>query len=230
MTAYRYPARVQHGHLVIEADGKVCLIDTGSPTSFNRANLALGGRERPLCHENASGVSIEWVSRQIGFEIHGLTGMDLLCDYDIDFDVEAAGFLTLHEDCQEIADAYGLQSVAGIPILQCQQDGARTRLFFDTGAQHSYLQATRLKDAEFDRSAEDFHPEFGDFQIDLYRSSLEIFGTHRTIVAGRPPSGLGIMLELAGIDGILGVEALRWGRIMLSMRQERVGLVRAMTY
>lgn len=134
------PLIFRNGHLFVEIEDKLWLLDTGAPSSFSEiADLVLAGKQFKL-GKSYLGLSAAILSRSIGVQCAGLLGVDILQHFDhiLDFPSRTLSVSTtvLEHSGQQLC----LSAHLGIPILTAQIAGSDYRMCFDTGAQISYFQ------------------------------------------------------------------------------------------
>ena len=86
-------------------------------------------------------------------------------------------------------------------------------MFFDTGAQISYLQNDTLTHYPGLGAVTDFYPGVGEFQTETYRVDLTLADAPLQVRCGSLPGMLGMALMMAGTSGILGNEVIRNRRV-----------------
>jgi hypothetical protein len=177
------PLILNHGHLFIELRGNLWLLDTG-------------------------GLTASTLSQHVDVKCSGLLGADILNRFDYLIDT-AGGRLTistneLAHDGQNVL----LDEFMGIPIVTASVSGSDYRMFFDTGAQISYLQEESL--AEFPPAGRvtDFYPGVGQFETDTHEVPITIGGVAFTLRCGSLPGLLGATLMMADTKGIVGNQVL----------------------
>lgn len=99
----------------------------------------------------------------------------------------------------------------GIPIIPVTIAGETFRLFFDTGAQVSYLQDDALDTFPSAGVMQDFYPGFGEFETETHHVPISLGSLTETLRCGRLPGLLGMSLMMADAQGILG-NAILHGR------------------
>ena len=202
------PLQLRDGHLFIDLGGdlggQLWLLDTGAPTSFGASrSLAIAG-ERFELDADYLGLTPESLSQFIGVPCVGLLGADVLGRFDHIFDT-AAGKLTLSTaELSHTGQQVRLDDVMGIPIVTAQIGGRAYRMFFDTGAQISYLQSDALKTFPAAGSVTDFYPGVGEFETDTHDVQVSLEGVPFTLRCGTLPGLLGMSLAMAGTEGIVG--------------------------
>jgi len=204
---------VQGGHLFVILEEGTFLVDTGAPASFGRiASLVLEG-QRFTMQPSYMGMTADQLSSYVSRETDGLIGTDILNRFDILLDVpnSRACFSTATLTCE--GERLPLDFVMNVPILTAVIDATPMKLFFDTGAQLSYLQGESLCQYPPEGSETDFYPGFGSFTTDTFRVPLQFGRTMCKLRCGRLPEILGMTLMLAGTEGIVGNELLRGRRV-----------------
>ena len=202
------PLQLRDGHLFVDLcgdlGGQLWLLDTGAPTSFGASrSLAIAG-ERFELDADYLGLTPESLSQFIGVPCVGLLGADVLGRFDHIFDT-AAGKLTLSTaELSHTGQQVRLDEVMGIPIVTAQIGGRAYRMFFDTGAQISYLQSDALKTFPAAGSVTDFYPGVGEFETDTHDVQVSLEGVPFTLRCGTLPGLLGMSLAMAGTEGIVG--------------------------
>jgi hypothetical protein len=214
-------------HLFAEVEGELLLVDTGTPDSFSE------GRGRSIVsglrieNQRSSFVDAAEMQRRLKVPVVGILGMDLMRRCDVVFDLPA-GALTLTLAAQPQPEAaHALRSRMGVPVFDLPYEdglGSSTTdipVFLDSGARYSYLSPDRIAATKLGR-VEDYSPVLGPLVANLYRAS------HRAhVVPGRfrvpmhfaePPRALSTLMDLAGVEGILGVEAFD-NTVLMSMRE-----------
>lgn len=202
------PLRLQDGHLFIDLNGELWLLDTGAPTSFGlSANLSLAGEQFGLGTSYA-GLTAATLTRFVGVPCVGLLGADVLGRFDHIFDT-TSGTLTLSTaELPHGGQTLPLCEFMGIPILTAQIAGTDYRMFFDTGAQISYFQEDSITDFPASGSVTDFFPGVGQFQTETHQVPVRLGAFDFTLQCGTLPGLLGATLMLADTSGIIGNQLL----------------------
>lgn len=206
--ALRLPLALRHRHLFVDLDGESWLLDTGAPISFGHPDTAtIAGQRFPVA-DSMLGTTADDLADAVGTPCTGLLGMDVLGRFDHLIDVPA-GVLTVSPG--ELAlEGHELPhtAVMGVPVVEVDVAGSACRLFFDTGAQYSYLDAD-LRDGHPDAGpVDDFHPGFGTFRTGTSRVPITLGGLTLEVRCGSLPGLLAGTLMLAGTRGIVGTEIM----------------------
>ena len=205
----KLPLQYRNGHLFIELGDGLWLLDTGAPDSFGTAvSLSLAGEQFAI-QSNYLGLTAEALSRFVNVRCMGILGGDVLGGFDHILDV-AGGTISIATDELALTGAsVDLDDFMGIPIVEARISGSSCRMFFDTGAQLSYLQEDALAGFPSAGPAIDFYPGVGQFQTETHEVQLRIGTEMFTLRCGRLPDMLGMTLMMANTQGIVGNEVLR---------------------
>ncbi len=203
------PLTVRNNHLFIENNKQLWLLDTGSPSSFgNQAVLSLAGQEIQLM-DNLMGLTAEKLSELAKVECAGLLGMDFLGRFDCIID---CGQQCIELSLNELAcpgQIIPMGQMMGVPVVTVTVNEVEYQLFFDTGAQISYLPAAALAGFPFAGKITDFYPVIGEFQVDTFHTELSLGTVRETLCFGTVPSAVQMLLTMTGgVVGILGNEIL----------------------
>ena len=202
-----YPLHLREGHLFLEVDGDRWLIDTGAPASFGRSGAVIDGRRFEVGASSA-GLDASSLSAMVKVECQGLFGADVLSHFDWILDPGhgvarvSAGELT-HQGGRVPVDMF-----MGIPIVEADIGAGTFRMFFDTGAQISYLEDGRLAPWPATARTTDFYPGIGEFEVEVHEVEVGLGGARRRVRCGALPAPLQGMLTMAGTAGIVGNEIL----------------------
>jgi hypothetical protein len=194
----------RNSHLFIELDDGLWLHDTGAPSSFGtRQSLELLGINFPI-DKSYMGQDAAFLSEAVGVDCKGLLGADVLSAFDQILDVPG-GCLTLSTDeLEHSGETLLIEDFMGIPILSVNVAGEPFRMFFDTGAQVSYLQDDLLETFPSAGLLEDFYPGFGKFETDTHTVPFTLGPETHALRCGQLPGLLGMSLMMADVQGILG--------------------------
>lgn len=203
------PLHLRDGHLFVEFDDELWLIDTGAPVSFGKSRSLTIAGEQFTVDTSYLGLTTTSLSQFVGVACVGLLGADVLGRFDHLFDT-AGGRLTvstaeLSHDGQSVT----LDGFMGIPIVSARVGDRDYRMFFDTGAQISYFQDESLKDFPSAGTITDFYPGVGQFQTQTHEVALSLGGVAFTLRCGTLPGLLGMTLKMASTEGIVGNAILR---------------------
>jgi hypothetical protein len=198
------PLIFRDGHLFVKIERSLWLLDTGAPTSFgNTGSITIAGKQFAIV-ESYMGLSSETLSEFVGVPCIGLLGADVLGHFDHVFDCTNEKLTVSSGELTHSGQTLQLSEFGGIPILTARISDSEYRMFFDTGAQISYFQDDALTDFPAGESITDFYPGFGRFQTETYQVDISLGGVDFTIRCGSLPGLLGMTLEMADTQGIIG--------------------------
>jgi len=198
------PLQLRDGHVFVEIAGELWLLDTGAPAGFGASPAVTIAGERFELNADYLGLTAATLSEFVGVPCAGLLGADVLGRFDHIFD-SAAGQLTVSTaELSHSGQQVRLDDLLGIPIVTAHIGGRPYRMFFDTGAQISYLQEDALKGFPAAGRVADFYPGFGQFETDTHEVEISLEGVPFTLRCGTLPGLLGMSLLVSGTDGIVG--------------------------
>jgi hypothetical protein len=196
------------GHIFVQVGSELLLLDTGAPMSFGtEPELTIAGK-RFSVSDSFMGLTAESLSRYVGTPTSGLIGADILGSFDIIIDAPANSITFSTAQLEFNGQSISLDLFMGIPIVSANIVDAEHRMFFDTGAQISYLQHEVLSCFPGAGLVTDFYPGIGQFQTETHTVNLRVGGMPFTVRCGRLPELFGMTLMMAGTQGILGNEIL----------------------
>jgi len=202
------PLQLRDGHLFVELNGELWLFDTGAPTSFGTSSsLSLAGEQFKL-GSSYLGLTAASLSGFVRVQCVGLLGTDVLGRFDHILDVPGGTLSLSTDELSHAGQTVRLGDFMGIPILTAQIAGTDYRMFFDTGAQISYLQDNSLADFPAAGNVTDFYPGVGQFETDTHQVTVTLAGVAFTLRCGTLPALLGATLMLADTEGIVGNQIL----------------------
>jgi hypothetical protein len=205
------PLRHLNSHLFLELAEGLWMHDTGAPASFGDARtLRLASQEFDIAGDYM-GLNAAKLSELVGIDCRGLLGADVLGCFDQIIDLPG-GRLTLDSgELEHPGHAIELEEFMGIPIIPVTVAGETFCLFFDTGAQVSYLQDDVLDTFPSAGIMQDFYPGFGEFETPTHHVPITLGSLTETLRCGRLPGLFGMSLMMADAQGILG-NAILHGR------------------
>lgn len=198
------PLIYRNSHLFLELEDGLWLHDTGAPASFGAGpTLGFLGQEFSI-DESYMGLDAAFLSEAVGVDCEGLLGADILGSFDQIIDL-AGGRVTLAtEDLEHSGEVLEIDDFMGIPIVSVMVSGEPFRMFFDTGAQVSYLQDDILESFPSAGILADFYPGFGSFETETHILPFTIGEETHSLRCGQLPGLLGMSLMMADVQGILG--------------------------
>ena len=212
------------GHLFLHDGERRYLLDTGAPQSFGEhATLTLDG-QRFAVQEEFMGLTAGVLSDLVAQRTDGLLGADVLNQLDLRFDV-AGGVVELSRaPLEATGESVPLRFAMGVPIVRASMGGESASLFFDTGAQLSYWQASELQGFEPAGQMSDFYPGFGTFETDTFSVPVSLGARTMVVRCGQLPAMLGMSLMVVGCSGIIGNEVLQTGTAYYLARRSQLVL------
>jgi len=197
-----YPLHFETGHLFVELDGGKWLIDTGAPNTFGTQAFVING-QRVEPSTSHMGLNAETLSQYVQVPCAGLIGADVLNRFDHLFDVAAKTLTVSTETLSHRGTVTGLEFFIGIPIVTVWIGGRDHRMFFDTGAQLSYLEDDALAGFPAAGNFEDFYPGIGPFRVETHRVGMTVGGIQISLRTGALPGALGTALMMARTTGVI---------------------------
>jgi hypothetical protein len=192
------------GHLFLEANGALWLVDTGAPASFaSSPALDLAG-ERFSFVDSYMGFDAGALSGFVGVNCAGLLGANVLGHFDLIFDVPNGSVTISTSYLPAVGRGVPLEEVMGIPAVSVRIGDAYYRMFLDTGAPISYFQHDSLPEFPAAGRVTDFYPGIGQFETDTYTVDSRIRGVRFSLRSGKLPGPLAANLMMKGIEGIVG--------------------------
>ena len=208
-TEYTYPLLFENKHLFMILNDKKWLIDTGSPVSFGEeASLSICNQIFKIANTYGT-LDAKELTSHIGLEVTGLIGVDILNKFDILFSINKYEVTFTNNSLNLEGDVLSIDSFMGIPILHVTVDEHTYNMFFDTGAQISYLQSPLLKDFPSNGTITDFYPDIGEFKTETYLIDIDIGLSEYRLVCGSLPALLSETLMVASAQGIISNEVMK---------------------
>ena len=197
-----------NGHLFVSIDSNDWLLDTGAPSSFGDIQeFQIADRDFTISNDLA-GLTASLLSGHVDHNTVGLIGADILNTFSILFDVANKKISFSLDKVELDGDTLEINEVMGIPIVTALIGGEEKQMFFDTGAQISYLQNQSLNEYPSAGVMDDFYPGIGEFQTETYMVDALLGTQQLTLRCGSLPELLGMTLMMAGSEGIIGNEVM----------------------
>ncbi len=216
MANYLY--QMHHGHIVINVEGRPCLLDTGAQCSVGYDPIRIAGRsfEVEPCY---MGITTSYLSEHIGVPIEGMIGSDIISEFNLS--VYATERMVQFNRLPPVGDiVIPLQDCFGIPVVNVLVNGRVRRMYIDTGAPTSLIMPEALAGVEPIGRHEDFYPLMGNFLTPIYALDV-VFGNQCHILRfGEVPEELRPCMEAGNVQGMIGSELLRHFGMNLSMRDK----------
>jgi Ca-activated chloride channel family protein len=201
------------GHIVIEADGKMILVDTGAPVSVGRPDhIRFLGKEFPLIPTFQNVVNMDLLSQKVGVHLDVLMGTDILrrCYFILDSQRQIATFSFNPLDWN-VHHRIPLQNfLMGVPITRAMINGTPLDMFVDTGAVRCYIPKELVDGCPKVGKVTDFFPGGADFETPVFEVPFDLAGEKMNLECGVAlPALLEHGLDAAGVRGILGMGLVR---------------------
>lgn len=209
-----HPLEISNNHLFGIIDAQRWLIDTGAPSSFgDHRSLTVGGRPFEI-PDNYMGLTATQLTEHLKVPCAGLLGMDVLGAFAHTFDLRRMVW-EMSESSDQACEgqAIGLDAFMSIPILDVTIENRHYKLFFDTGAQISYLEEEILNSFPQTGTMDDFFPGFGAFKTTVYDVEFILGGKTYRQTFGKLPALLEVTLTMASVQGVLGVGVCKQKRV-----------------
>ena len=209
----QYSLSLQNGHIYLKLDAGYWLFDTGAPNSFgSEPSIAIEGVDIGIS-SSYMGMDLSTLQQSLGIECKGLLGADVLSEFDFLLDLQDEVAIISKGQIQHDGIDTTMEEFMGIPIVSVIIEEQPFNMFFDTGAQISYLQDDLLETFPEVGTFRDFYPGFGEFDTDTYQVGLAIEGLDFSLKCGKLPLLLGMTLAMGETHGIVGNEILRTRKI-----------------
>jgi hypothetical protein len=205
-------ASLYSGVVCVELDGRLLILDTGSPVSLGDGSTHV--LDGIACQTHPSLLLYSWdsVRESIPFDVSALIGTDQLEQSAFKLDINNSRF----EWTPPFNEGKPMRQMTGVPVVEVQLMESTHSFFLDTGASITYVTSERLLEG-FDRvgEMEDFHPLIGKFTAPIYDGTVDFAGASMKTRLGVLPSVFSTSMELFGVTGILGTDILSKGVLSL---------------
>ena len=200
------------GHMLVNLYEGRFLVDTGSPTSFARGErVSFGGEAEDVADSAMGMLDADTLSHYVGTYLDGLLGMDILGRHRLTFirDKLFVGDGTVEDGAgmpirEKSLIALDTGDFMGIQVVSIYVNKRLVRMFVDTGAKISYLDASMLSEFQSEETLHDFYPGVGEFDVGVSTVWADLNGWPFQAKFGRLPPLLQTTLMMGGVDGILG--------------------------
>jgi hypothetical protein len=198
------PLHFRDGHLFLESADALWLFDTGARASFGSEPAVTIAGEQFCVGSSYLGLTAVTLSRLVAVECIGLLGADVLGRFDFVLDAPNGRATISSGRLEHLGTPIDLDEFMGVPIVSARVRDIDYRMFFDTGAQISYLQDDCLASFRAAGTVADFYPGFGQFQTETHDLDITLGEVAFTLRCGMLPDPLGATLMLAQTVGIIG--------------------------
>jgi hypothetical protein len=214
------------GHIIIMADNKRVLVDTGSSFTIGEEECDIGGIHI-VPQQRMFGYDIATMRQATGFNLDMLLGLNYLVKKNIQI---------RYNDCMidfgdfNPADNY-IQKTMGNFMNQCiffpvVINGIETNAIFDTGAPLSYINPDFIKSQTPIGTREDFHVLVGRYESPIYNCTVHIGDEANNLTFGVVPPKLQPMMYLTmkmlRCDAVIGTELLQYYNCALLWDQKKI--------
>lgn len=215
-----YTYNLIEGHIIFEANERTVLLDTGAPSSIGEGSLNFCGEEFQLVN-NYMGITTSSLSNLMGLSIDVLVGADIIKNFDLL--IEPVGkALKFSEEIKEDGYIVPLDIILGIPIFEVSINEEIIKVFFDTGAQLSYIERNFVNEMKPFGQKEDFYPGIGRFSTETYELETTLGDKTFLLEYGVLPELLQMTLTMAGARGIIGTKILDHFECVLSIKRKEL--------
>jgi hypothetical protein len=209
MMKTEYKIEIVRGHILVNDDrGSRVLIDTGSPLSFHSEGVIALGDETFNVPTSLMGIGSDYVTENVGADIDGLVGMDILGNgilIDVPHERIVLGHTT--DGLTQVPS----QSLFGYMAAEMDIRGRKAMVIIDTGAPTSYVMSSLTDGLSEIERVTDFNPMVpgGTFETPIFELPVSFAGLNFNMRAGHLPSLLRTTLSILGVDGVIGMELLQ---------------------
>ncbi len=220
----RQALRIIHNHMLLEVEGKLALIDTGSPISMGRGNLLQLEGRRWTPSQSGEGV-LDIVSEHLNTPVEWLLGYDILSAHRMLIDwPNSAARIGGAIPRRTVTTSIPIETVMGVPLIDASFGGRGIRAVLDSGAALSYAPRAAVQGLTSVGTYTDFYPGIGVFETETWNVEVHVGERAIQTTVGVLPEMLQTMFGLLlGDNGwILGVDFFRNRRILLDYARHRV--------
>lgn len=210
------------GHPIIEDQGDIILIDTGSPSSISTGDEINFLNNTYSVKSNFMGLTIENISEMLGKQITALMGADILKNYKVlvDYKEHKIGFSPTEIDFNGSEAQFS--SFMNIPVIDLSVNGKPIKFFLDTGARLSYLPQEETTNMRSKGKEEDFYPTLGKFTSETFDIITQIGGHKFNATYGNLPPLLQMTLGMGGAQGIIGYDFFNNFEVVLDLEDQKL--------
>lgn len=224
-----YPVEIFDGHVLLNLDGQVLLLDSGSPESFgNFCTLDIAGKSFSLFE---SAALTDQVSKLVGKTIDALIGNGVLNRFCVHYDYAAAQvsfydhspeFSAQYREAALLNSSQELQDYHQIPQFELLVDKKPYVCLFDSGAKISYIQRDCIdNESNYEEVVDDFHLSCGKFTTKCRNFSASVADAEFALKLGNLPLHIEQMLG-SQMHCILGYDLLRQFEVVIDPFKARL--------
>ena len=220
----RYKAELSHGHILLWLWGTLVVIDTGAEDSIGE----FATEEWSVSNSKNTLVSLKKIAECIGEpSLKGLLGMNILGKTNWSLNLETEEFAILEDEPKVEGIEVPIEFFMGLPVIEIEINGNKTKCFLDFGAKLSYLPPSTLIVIKPLRTESDFHPLVGgSWQTAVIAKEVLIGGEALKVESGVLPTDIQFLLgNLTNIPGILGIDLLKQYEVVCLFKSQRKRIV-----
>lgn len=209
------------GHPTISINGKIYVVDTGSPASFSYAGtIPLLGSEYTVPYGE---FILDDLNRVLETRVDGLIGGEILKRVGaVEFDYPH-NTITFHDILPDVSGSaeIDVRVFLNYLVFDMEIDGQQRRVFLDSGAPIPYLCNTILPKREPDGYVEDVTPS-GSFSSPVYEMESELAGKMFNVRYGKLPAAHQVMARIMNCQGVIGKDIFIRGKVIISYQKEKM--------
>ncbi|MBN1335339.1 MAG: VWA domain-containing protein [Deltaproteobacteria bacterium] len=203
-----HPLPFLNGHLFLEVDGDLWMLDTGSPASFGQPGAVRIAGERFPMPDTLLGLTAASLSGFLGVRCVGFLGSDVIGRLDWILDGHRGIARVWSGELDRAGASVRLDTAFALPVVHASVRGKDRRMFLDFGAQVSYLRPELLDGFPPADTVTDFYPGLGTFQVETRDVDISLGPVSLAVRCGVLPDALSHLLASTDVDGILGNQLL----------------------
>ena len=204
------PLKLTNGHIFVELNGDLWLIDTGAPTSFGVAQSITLCDEQFTLDPGYQSYTADDITLYTEVTSTGLIGVDILNRFDIIFDFTGGKLIFSTTELTCDGKSVYMDDFMGIPIITVQVGDNDHRMIFDIGAQISYFIDDSLTEFPSAEIFKDFHFTIGHYETETYNVPMSLGDIVFTLrCGGTLPGTINATLTAASVQGIIGNDVLK---------------------
>ena len=204
-----YKLKYYSGYIYIEINDLDWLVDTGSPSSFGSIDTLEIANKTFSIQSSLLNLNPTILSQYVEHKVAGLLGTDVLNEFYIIFDIKNQKISFSIDKIDLDGEILDIDEVMGIPIVVSTIKDNNSRMFFDTGAQISYIQKEDLSHYDSMGTITDFYPGIGQFKTDTAIVDVQLGNLKYKLKCGSLPEMLNITLLMTNTKGIIGNETMQ---------------------
>lgn len=214
------------GHIIIMADNKRVLVDTGSSFTIGEEECDIGGIHI-VPQQKMFGYDIATMRQATGFNLDMLLGINYLVKKNIqirynDCMIDFGDFNLATDGIQTTMNNFMHQCVV-FPVII---DGIETNAILDTGAPLAYINPDFITNKAPIGTHEDFHVLVGKYKTPIYDFMVQIGDKTNNLTFGVVPPQMQLMMnftmKMLNCDAVIGTELLQYYNCALLWDQKKI--------